>query len=75
MIAEEFQYEGEGTLTRNPSYWYDAIEIYSYELHWYGDNTHYYRIDINSFTGDMFVQEIEYDFAQDMLDYWNRSQG
>ena len=74
MIAERFSYEGEGELTRNISRWDGAIELYHYELHWYGDNTHYYSIQISSFTGEMIIEEIEYDYAQDMLEYWRNSQ-
>ena len=58
LISQRFQYEDQGDVTHYESVWADGVELYRFELHWYGDAIHYYGILVNSHTGAMEVEEI-----------------
>jgi len=73
LISKRFQYEGNGEVSRLESEWAGDVEFYHVELHWYGDAITYYSIFVDSHTGAMEIEEIEYEYAQDMLEYWRRS--
>jgi hypothetical protein len=74
LISKAMPYEGEGEIQRHESKWESGVEFYRFEIHWYGDSATYYSILINSNTGAMESEEIEYDYAQAMRDHWEASE-
>jgi len=70
LISEVIPYEGEGEIKQQESKLENGVEFYRFEIHWYGDSATYYSVSVNSNTGAMATEEIEYDYAQAMREHW-----
>jgi hypothetical protein len=68
LVAEVRSFEGQAEIHHQDSKWEGDVEVYHFEIHWYGDSLTYDSILVNSITGAMDIEEIEHEWAQDMLD-------
>ena len=76
LISQEILFEGfefQGELEQFESEWEGDAEIYRFEFHPYGDSITYDSISVNSMTKEITDEQIEYDYAQEMLEYWKNS--
>ena len=63
----------EGELKRIESEMAGDVEIFRFEFHPFGDSMTYDSISVNSKTWEITTEQVEYEYAQAMLDYWEKS--
>ena len=73
LASHELPFEGQADVVQIESTWENGVEIYRFEVIWFGDAPNFHRIVANSITGIIAIEEIWYewdDWYDDYDPYW-----
>jgi len=69
LASHDLPFEGQSDVVHLESTWENEVEIYNFEIIWFGDADNFHRISVNSITGDVNIEELWHDWGDWFEDY------